>query len=298
MKFAAILFIGLTIAGLASSPAYSGTAEAITPPTQKFFSPSLKNPRAAGSSNEGLFGAKAGAPRSDSTLWSSVQQEMDKSDYNDAIPILSTLITQGDHSDLAYGLRAKCWFLLNRYDKAEADAQQAIALNKTLVLPWLVEGYCQMQKNDEPDALASFSEVVKLDPNNTEGRLNRGLCYIVSGQAAEGVADEDFVIGLEPENYDAYWYRVQGNSGLKQWALVKSDGTKMVGLNRNRPEGYLSSAFGLEPLGNGYDAVANYQKAAACYRTFGMNHQVDLVLHELARLIPQYANGTTRPSAP
>src|SRR5262249_33425505 len=96
-------------------------------------------------------------------------EEMQKGQFKRAISILNKVIEANKTAE-ALALRANCWYVLNSFDQAMADADQSIAADRQQVLPWLIKGHCHMHGNDAISAISSFSEAIKLDPENVDAR--------------------------------------------------------------------------------------------------------------------------------
>ncbi|MBX9693978.1 MAG: tetratricopeptide repeat protein [Cyanobacteria bacterium] len=280
---------------LASAPVLAADNPAEKVDTKSFLkSYTLTSPRTVGSLESSFAAAKLPASRSSESTWNEIGSKMESRSYDDAIELLSELINKGQDKALAYSVRAKCWFLTGKFDKAIADADKAVALDAKIALPWLVKGISQMKLGDGAGAIVSLSEVVKLDPNNAEARYYRGVCYFYGGEFAKTVADQSVVIQANPNDYDALWSRTQANASLGNWNDVKADGSAMIKINPSIPEGHFGLAYGLLQTGSGYESVAEYQQASACYRELNNPEAVAQVKKILVQLIPMFDYGKSR----
>lgn len=294
VKFAASLTVGVVSSLFVSSLAFAAETTDKASSSEQLFSSSLRNSSTRATEYSTLAPTKQAAARGDSDGWNTVWKLMDKNDYSEAISLLSDLIAKNDRADEAYCLRAKCWLLLNKLDRAISDAQKSISVNKHFAPPWVIIGLCQMQANDGASAIATFTEALKIDRTNVSALTRRGFCYIAMGKPHEGIADENAAINEDDSCFNAYYFRQKGYVALKNWLAVKADGEKMIQLDRNAPEGHLSRAHGLLNLNRGYEAVAEFQKSIPSYRYYGDTDQVNRILDVLAELIPKYDYGRSR----
>jgi len=109
--------------------------------------------------------------------------------------------------------------------------------------------------NDLINGIKEFSEAIRLDPNNANHYLNRGMIYIQSGQQFEfGIKDLTEAIKLEP--YNAASYRTRGMVYCQTRQLDKgiNDLCKAIELDPNDWYSYMSR-------GTIYKELHQYDKA-------------------------------------
>ena len=101
----------------------------------------------------------------------------------------------------------------------------ALSAQKT-VEQYIQEGKEFLKANKIDEAIANFTEALKLDPKSIAALLNRGNTYCKQGSFDNAIADYNEVIRLDPKNgkaYNnravAYWYNnqpVQSHEDLKK----------------------------------------------------------------------------------
>jgi tetratricopeptide (TPR) repeat protein len=81
-----------------------------------------------------------------------------------------------------------------------------------------------MSKYD--NAIADYSEVIRLVPNDAEAWRNRGLIWLLKYDDDRGIADYDQAIKLDPNDADSYNNRGQAHlsKGHRQQAIAYGAG--------------------------------------------------------------------------
>ena len=103
-----------------------------------------------------------------------------------------------------YHVRAYLLKRFGREKEAEADDQSArrLATGQPTPLDLLIDGLLAQQSGDNAGAVRLFSEVIRLQPDSAEGRLNRAAAYESLGDVEKAIKDLEVSTALQPG--DAY----------------------------------------------------------------------------------------------
>lgn len=74
-----------------------------------------------------------------------------------------------------------------------------------------------------PEAARAYSEVIRLDPNQTEARFFLAVCQQVQGQYKEAIANLNQVLLEEPDAYKAALNRGHCHYALNDYAAAQHD---------------------------------------------------------------------------
>ncbi|MEQ1922127.1 MAG: tetratricopeptide repeat protein, partial [Pyrinomonadaceae bacterium] len=123
------------------------------------------------------------------------------------------------------------------------------------------DGSAQFDKKDYKGAVSTFTSILTKDPKYNDARFQRGRAYLMLKKYAEGIADYDAYIAINPSSWGAYFNR----------ALLKDE--------KGDPDGAIADygkALGLNPTNvdlNFYRAGAfrdkkDYNSAESDYRVY------------------------------
>jgi tetratricopeptide (TPR) repeat protein len=85
--------------------------------------------------------------------------------------------------------RGRTWLLKGEPERAMADLNRAIALNRKLDEAWVNRGVAWFLKEDFAQAIADFDEALKLNPRLVEIYCSRGGAWLAQDKLAEAEAD-------------------------------------------------------------------------------------------------------------
>ncbi len=92
-------------------------------------------------------------------------------------------------------------------DQAVADYTEAIRLDPKYARAYNNRGLAYQAQRKINEAIADFTEAVTLKPTLSAAYLNRGIAYAAKRDYAKAIADYDEAIRYDPENYFAYKWR-------------------------------------------------------------------------------------------
>jgi tetratricopeptide (TPR) repeat protein len=114
-----------------------------------------------------------------------------------------TFAQEPDDAD-AYYKRGTAWLDKGELDEAIADFTQAIRLDPESPEPYSERGVAWYLKGEYDKATADCSEAIRLNPKDEMAYGNRGLTWCCKGEYGKATADYNEVIRLDPNNADAY----------------------------------------------------------------------------------------------
>jgi tetratricopeptide (TPR) repeat protein len=114
------------------------------------------------------------------------------------------------------------------------------------------------EKFDE--AIAKFSEAIKMDPNDPSGYIQRGITYSNVGKQDEAIADFNFAINYDPANADAYNGRGNAWAQKEQYEQAIKDYTKAMELQPALVKAYSNRAIAYINQQNIPQALVDFSK--------------------------------------
>ena len=119
-------------------------------------------------------------------------------------------------SDQAFALqrRARLFAALRKFDEAIADFSEVIRLKPSFAENYWERASAHSQKGEHERALSDLDEAVRLDPANIRIRVQRGHARANLGKSELALADFEAVIRAEPRSGDAFIGRNNPNEAL------------------------------------------------------------------------------------
>lgn len=150
--------------------------------------------------------------------------------YSEAIKDLGKAIKKKP-SLLAYNNRAFLYNEIKEYEKAKADAQQALLIDPNLATAYnhLGSAYYGLQQFD--NALNNFSLAIEQNPKYIKAYCNRGHIYSAQNKIDLAIADLEKAI----EYHDDEDFKRQTSKKLHELKKLKSDLLEKDGNNKKRP---------------------------------------------------------------
>jgi Tfp pilus assembly protein PilF len=101
--------------------------------------------------------------------------------------------------------RALVFWLSGKDDEAAKDAEEAIWLDTSVALPYVIRGRVKAKQNQFLPAIEDFTHALKLTPGDAEVLFERGTAYMQLQQWHAALADEDLVLQQKP-NFALAWF--------------------------------------------------------------------------------------------
>ncbi len=151
---------------------------------------------------------------------------------------------------------------------ALADADRAIALNRTLLNPWLMKAQIHADRREWQDALKEMDEAILIRPEQPEFYLNRAYMRYNDDNFFGAMADYNYALQIEPEYIPALFNRALLRLEVKDLERSADDFTEVLRLQpRNFHALYNRGLVRLE-LGQYRKALEDFKAIATQYPRF------------------------------
>lgn len=117
---------------------------------------------------------------------------------------------------------AKCYVDMDNFESALSEASKAIKIEPSADR-WRLKGQIYNQLKKYEDAVACYSESIKLSAKNFWMYMDRAGCYAKLNKSKEAIADYTQVIKLAPTEPSAYVFRAKLYEKLGQNDLARKD---------------------------------------------------------------------------
>jgi len=132
--------------------------------------------------------------------------------YDMAIDDCDRAIDLNPDSFYGYTFRGEAYYRKKNVILALADLSRAIQINPdnkggNASYPYHLRASIYYNENDFYSAIPDYSQVILLLPDALGPYIDRGYCYLQTGDYDKATADIDTALRLEPGNEDALWVR-------------------------------------------------------------------------------------------
>ena len=117
------------------------------------------------------------------------------------------------------------------------------------------------ESDDNKGALADYDKAIRLNPNDAEAYLNRGMAYNKIGQYFAAIIDYDTAIRLKPDYAMAYYKRGVAKAGLGQHLAAITDFDTVIRLKPDYAAAYGTRGVARAELGQHFAAIADFDTA-------------------------------------
>jgi tetratricopeptide (TPR) repeat protein len=150
----------------------------------------------------------------------------------------------------AYKRRADAYFSAKGdYDRAVADATEAIKLNGADPAIYALRGSFYLAYNEFEKAVADFGEAIKLDPDQLPALASRAYAYVQLGKTDEAIADYTEVIRLSPTDATARYDRGGAYEKKEDFDHARADYEQAIKLQRDYAGEFPDTCFGMTDRG-------------------------------------------------
>jgi tetratricopeptide (TPR) repeat protein len=121
-------------------------------------------------------------------------------------------------------------------------------------------GRADLSRGAYAQAVAAFTEAIRLDPDSFEAHFHRGVAYYLEGRQREALADYTVAIRVQPGSADAHLVRARVHRDLGKYDFALEDYTETI---RLRPDAkvYLARGCLQHEIGAYDQALADYEIA-------------------------------------
>lgn len=159
---------------------------------------------------------------------------------------------------IAYNFRGMAYENKGQYDKALADYNSAIKLDKKFTEALNNRGILYASIGRYENALRDYAEAQRLSPKFADAYYNRGILYLTIGQLDKAIDDFSKAIDIEPFMADAFNNRGVALRSKGEYEKSFADFQKALKINRNFAEAYFN-------LGTIYNMKGQYGFAVASF---------------------------------
>jgi tetratricopeptide (TPR) repeat protein len=138
--------------------------------------------------------------------------------------------TAGAHLDRGISFASQ-----NDFEQAIAEFTQAIRLDPNLAAAYFNRGLAYKNKQDYDQAIADYTQALRIDPNDAAAYNNRGGAYFYKQDYDRAIADCTQAIRLDPNNATPYGGRAYAYYNKKDYDRARADFTKALQINPNMP---------------------------------------------------------------
>ena len=111
------------------------------------------------------------------------------------------------------------------------------------------------------EAVASYDEAIRLDPEDAEAYFNRGVAYDNPGEYTAAIRDYSKVISLDGTDVEAYLHRADAYVDLEQFEAALQDYEECIRLNPEDSDAYFSRGLTYFRLGQYRAALDDYHQS-------------------------------------
>jgi tetratricopeptide (TPR) repeat protein len=132
---------------------------------------------------------------------------------------------------------------------------------KNKALSYLLRGNEGAEKGDLNQAIADFTEALRIYPQSAAAYHNRGLVRSRNGEHDKAIADFTNTLRLEPDNASTYRIRARSYGIMGQYDLALADYGQALGLDPKNARAYRDRAAVFARKGTYARAVADYTES-------------------------------------
>ena len=111
------------------------------------------------------------------------------------------------------------------------------------------------------NAIADYTEAIKINPNNTESYILRGSAFNDKGEKNNAIADYTKAIEIDQKSVRAYLARADFYFDEKDYDKAITDCTEAIKINPNNIESHILRGRAFKNKGENNNAIADYTKA-------------------------------------
>lgn len=142
----------------------------------------------------------------------------------------------------AYVNRGSAYLARREFDRAIADYDRALRLDKNLATAYGGRARAYRGKGDLEKALSDFDEAVKLDPKSAQLRFDRGAVYEAKGDVDRAIVDYNEAFERAPGSASAYNNRGVLLSAKGDYDKALADFSKAIELDPKFADAFVNEA--------------------------------------------------------
>lgn len=223
-------------------------------------------------------------------------------DYEGAIADYNEAIRMKPLFPYTYHNRAVAYHRLDRYDESIEDYTRAIermpANDPGLSRSYSYRGVARAAKGDYEGAIADYTEVLRLDPNDLTAYTNRGAARYRLRDYKGSMEDYTQVLHLDPSNVLAYGNRGAARSALGDNKGAVEDLTKALQHNASLSQIYYQRGKARLAMGDNKGAISDFNRELESnpnlQEVYYQRGKASLALKEYEKAIADFDRELTR----
>jgi tetratricopeptide (TPR) repeat protein len=148
-----------------------------------------------------------------------------------------------------------------QFDNALADFTEAVRLDPTFAIAFYARGHARSEKRQFDTAIADFTEAVRLQPRFEDAYFARAFARNEMNQFDDAITDYGEAIRLNPRNAAAFVNRAYIHSAKKDFPKAIADNTSAIQLNPREADFFKYRGFALSMTEEYDKALADYTEA-------------------------------------
>ena len=186
--------------------------------------------------------------------------------WKDSASLWTHVLKYYENTTLPYGNRANHYRDIGKIKEALADYSEVLRLkpNNEKAYNSRARLYFQNKTNSRDTlllALADYNKAIEIKPDEAEYYINRGAVYARLNQLENAIQDMNTGLGLDPSNDNGYLNRSVLYNSTGQFQLALNDITTYLNLNPYDPQLWYESGKLKVRLGRANEAIADYNRA-------------------------------------
>jgi tetratricopeptide (TPR) repeat protein len=147
-------------------------------------------------------------------------------------------------------------------------------------------GLQQLQAKDYVEAIATFTEVINIQPHRAEAYCQRGIAKYRSGNIYAAVDDYTQALKIDPKHAQTYYCRALARLDLENLPGTLSDANAALQFNDQYAAAYQLRAIVHRKQGRTSNAIADFESAARLYSEQDQPDQARQCQAKIAQLRP------------
>ncbi|PSB41150.1 hypothetical protein C7B80_31550 [Cyanosarcina cf. burmensis CCALA 770] len=147
------------------------------------------------------------------------------------------------------------------YEEAIASYDQALKINPNNNDAWHSRGYALSNVGRYEEAIASYDQALKINPNNNNAWYNRGIVLRKLERYEEAIASYDQALKINPNNNNAWNNRGVALNYLGSYEEALDSYDQALKINPDDDDACYNRGVALDAVGRYEEAIASYNQA-------------------------------------
>ena len=199
---------------------------------------------------------------SDQELFEAGVEQIEASNYKQAIEYFERAIEQNPENTAAYNAKGVAYFNLEDYDQAISSFNTSIQIDSTSYKPFFNRGNAYLEKGEFTKAIIDYNYANGMDPQQMDVYYNRGVALLSMEEYEDAILDFEMVLQANPNHSQANFYKGKAELGNNMPLAALESLERATNLdNRNGAAFYLLGVTELSALGKKEEGCANLKTA-------------------------------------